>query len=321
MILQATEESIRSAAEQLRSCGVVAIPTETVYGLACSIECPDAIARVFALKGRPADNPLIVHVASVEQALALAHDVDHDVLRRLGEAFWPGPLTVVVRRADCVPDSISGGLDTVALRIPAHPVALEIIRRAGVPLAAPSANVSGRPSPTRAQHVEDDLRGAVPVVDAGPCEYGLESTVVRVVGHELLILRQGALSAGMLSRELDGVGIRAAAQPDELHRSPGTRYRHYAPDVPVILCYTDDELLAYALDSSRSCIVLCSRDALERLRRVSPRLLEASTIFDEFRRAEALQVDRIVVLCDELLQSDAALMNRLKKAAEPATGS
>ncbi|MBU3699955.1 MAG: threonylcarbamoyl-AMP synthase [Candidatus Kapabacteria bacterium] len=316
MIVPATPDSIRIAAEQLRACDVVAIPTETVYGLACSIECQQAIARVFALKGRPADNPLIVHVASIEQALELANAVDHDVVRRLGTAFWPGPLTVVVRRSANVSDAVTAGLDTVALRMPAHPVTLEIIRLAGVALAAPSANLSGRPSPTRAQHVEDDLGDAVMVVDAGPSQYGLESTVVRLIGDDLVILRQGAVSAAALESILQGTSVRTAHEVDDRHRSPGTRHRHYAPRIPVMLCRDRDEfkgVLASIPDLRVQ--VLCSLDAIADLAYPDARVISASTVFDEFRRAEALQVDRIVVLCDDRLLSDAALMNRLETAA------
>jgi L-threonylcarbamoyladenylate synthase len=315
MIVPATPDSIRIAAEQLRACGVVAIPTETVYGLACSITCPDAISRVFSLKGRPADNPLIVHVADIEQALALADEADHDVLRMLGGAFWPGPLTVVVRRSSSVSDAVTAGLDTVALRMPAHPVTLEIVRRAGVALAAPSANLSGRPSPTRAQHVEDDLGDAVMVVDAGPCLYGLESTVVRVIGNDLVILRQGAVSADELRTQLTEMNVRSAGEADDRHRSPGTRYRHYAPSIPVILCHSVNQARLLTQTGAPKSALLCSQDMIGELRDLGARAISASTVFDEFRRAEALQVERIVVLCDALLMSDAALMNRLQAAA------
>lgn len=317
MIVPATPDSVRSAAEQLRSGAVVAIPTETVYGLACSIDSPEALRRVFELKGRPADNPLIVHVASIEQALSLADAADHDVVRRLGSALWPGPLTIVVRRSGMVSDAVTAGLDTVALRMPDHPVTLQIIQQAGVPLAAPSANLSGRPSPTRAEHVEDDLRGAVMVVDAGPCTYGLESTVVRVLGTEVVILRQGALSAAAIASALGTMSVRSASSSDDLHRSPGSRYRHYAPNVPVVLYDSPEQIRAtLRAQPSERTVVLCSIDAIASMPDVSTRELSASSLFDEFRRAEALQVDRIVVLCDDHVRTDAALLNRLQKAAE-----
>ncbi|MFN6113385.1 MAG: L-threonylcarbamoyladenylate synthase [Bacteroidota bacterium] len=317
MIVPATPDSIRSAAEQLRSGAVVAIPTETVYGLACAIDSPEAIRRVFELKGRPSDNPLIVHVASLEQALTLADEADHDVVRRRGAALWPGPRTIVVRRSGRVSDAVTAGLNTVAMRMPAHPVTREIILQAGVPLAAPSANLSGRPSPTRAEHVEDDLRGAVMVVDAGPCAYGLESTVVRVLGSEVVILRQGALSAATIGLALGSMSVRSASASDDVHLSPGTRYRHYAPNVPVVLCDSPEQINA-TIDAhpSERMLVLCSADAIGSLPGVPTRELSASSLFDEFRRAEALQVDRIVVLCDDHVRTDAALLNRLQRAAE-----
>jgi L-threonylcarbamoyladenylate synthase len=321
MIVPATPESIRSAAQQLRLGAVVAIPTETVYGLACAIDIPEAIRRVFELKGRPADNPLIVHVASLEQALTLADVSDHDVVRHLGSALWPGPLTMVVRRSALVSDAVTAGLETVALRMPDHDVALEIIRQAGVPLAAPSANLSGRPSPTRAEHVDDDLHDAVMVIDAGPCTYGLESTVVRVLGTEVVILRQGAYSAATILSALGAMTVRSASASDDVLGSPGTRYRHYAPSVPVVLCYSVEQIkTTLAAQQSERTVILCSAEAFGSLAGVDTRELRARTLFDEFRRAEALQVDRIVVLCDDSVRADEALLNRLQRAAETRHG-
>lgn len=317
MILPADPASIHRAAELLRSGEVVAIPTETVYGLACRIDRPQAISRVYELKGRPADNPLIVHVSSVAQARELINAADLPILERLATAFWPGPLTLVMRRSAVVSDLVTAGLDTVAVRMPSHPVALEILRQAGCPLAAPSANLSTRPSPTRARHVEEDFGDAVMVLDAGACDHGLESTVVRVLGSDCLILRHGALSKEVLQAALTDITVRDAGDGDQAHRSPGTRYRHYAPDAAVVLC-TSIEEVRHALSGNEAqvSVVLTSDASVRAHPELGARILTPATLFDEFRRADGLQVDRIVVLCDADISAQTALMSRLRKAAQ-----
>lgn len=317
MILSATSDAIQQACLLLDDGGLVAIPTETVYGLACSIDHPEAIRRVFSLKGRPSDNPLIVHVRAVDQALDLTASGDQVVLRRLAELFWPGPLTIVVARSPRVSDLVSAGLDTVAIRMPAHPAAMEVLRGAQSPLAAPSANISGRPSPTRAQHVQDDFGDELMIIDGGSCEHGLESTVVRVVGTECLILRQGALSADALQSALPDLLVRSANDVDQRHRSPGTRYRHYAPKAQVVICSSPEEARILLPEGpSERMVILTSASSAERNAELHARTVSAATLYDEFRRADALQVERIIVLCDDELSSNEALMNRLDKASE-----
>ncbi|MBU3678109.1 MAG: threonylcarbamoyl-AMP synthase [Candidatus Kapabacteria bacterium] len=317
MIHPATSHSVRQACQVLNDGGVVAIPTETVYGLACSIDRPEAIRRVFKLKRRPSDNPLIVHVHAVDQALELTASRDQNILRRLAEVFWPGPLTVVVSRSSKVSDLVSAGLDTVAIRMPAHPVALEILRGTQSPLAAPSANISGRPSPTRAQHVLDDFGDELMIIDGGACEHGLESTVVRVIGSECLILRQGALSADDLRHALPELFVRSANEADQRHRSPGTRYRHYAPKARVVICRSPEQVQdMLAENPAERAVVLTSAISVERNADLNARMVNAATLYDEFRRADALQVERIIVLCDDELSRNEALMNRLDKASE-----
>lgn len=316
MILSASSSSIQYVASLLRDGAVVAIPTETVYGLACSIDHPEAIRRVFALKGRPSDNPLIVHVHSVDQACELVCEADREVLRLVGSLFWPGPLTIVLKRSGRVSDLVTAGLDTVAIRIPDHPVALDILRQAGCPLAAPSANISGRPSPTRASHVEEDFGDLVPVIDAGPCVHGLESTVVRFVDGHCVVLRLGAIDRDTLQRSLPGYEVRVAGQADESYRSPGTRYRHYAPRARLLLCDTIDGVRTACSSLAPSeLVVLMTEHYANDNPDVSSRPLLAATLFDEFRRADALLVSTIIVLCDVETRSNEALMHRLMKAA------
>ena len=228
--------AIKQAACVLADGELVAFPTETVYGLGANALLGEAVAKIFAAKGRPADNPLIVHVASPEDVDKIAF-VDERA-RRLMELFWPGPLTLVLVAKEDVPSITRAGLSTVAVRMPSHPVALALIEEARCPVAAPSANRSGRPSPTNAQAVMDDLNGAVDVViDAGPTDVGVESTVVDATGPDLVLLRPGGLPVEKLIVVEDVV----LPQGEEIkRRSPGTRHRHYAPSVPLVLWEEDD---------------------------------------------------------------------------------
>lgn len=226
------ENSIRKAASAIRSGGLVAFPTETVYGLGANALDSKAIRGIFAAKGRPADNPLIVHVHESGSAAQLGR-VDGRSLK-LMDIFWPGPLTLVIMAASGVPSEVTGGLETVAVRMPDHPVALALIRESGVPIAAPSANTSGRPSPTTAGAVLEDLDGRIDIIlDAGPTDVGVESTVLDVTGDVPVLLRPGGVSIGSIGRAVGEVVSSPFGQ--KARRSPGTMYRHYAPSIPVIL--------------------------------------------------------------------------------------
>lgn len=299
--------TVDEAVRRLRAGEVVAIPTETVYGLAARIDRPEAIARIFELKGRPQDNPLIVHVADPAQVDEIA--VVSDIARTLMDSFWPGPLTIVLPKRPGVSDDVTAGLDTVAVRMPAAPIACEILRGVGVPLAAPSANRSGRPSATIAQHVLDDHGDRVCVVDGGPCEQGLESTVVRPLNDKILMLRPGMITREALTK---ATGL-SVVDPElgDLRRSPGTQHRHYAPQVPVILC---DDLGRLREQAGMGNVMILSA--------VDPGVdafwhsLDARTVFAHFREAERLGVDKILVHLDETVRVDEALMNRLRRAAE-----
>ena len=225
-------EILREAGAVLRAGGLVAFPTETVYGLGANALDPEAVKKIFEAKGRPSDNPLILHLSRPEQAEPLAYLDDR--ARNLMAAFWPGPLTLVLRACDVVPRETRGGLDTAALRMPDHPVALALIEAAGLPLAAPSANLSGRPSPTDAGSVWEDMAGRIDMIldgDGGVAAVGIESTVIDVSEERPLLLRPGALPREVIEGFL-GVPL---GEPDGLgrRRSPGARYRHYAPRVPV----------------------------------------------------------------------------------------
>lgn len=232
------ENGARHAGRIIRDGGLVAFPTETVYGLGANGLNGEAVRKIFEAKGRPADNPLIMHVASKSDARKLWSSVP-DKARVLMDTFWPGPLSIVYEKSDRVPDEVTAGLPTVAVRMPDHKTALAFLREAEVPVAAPSANASGRPSPTTAKHVLDDLDGKVDaILDGGPCRVGLESTVLSLAGTPT-ILRPGAITREMLEAVIGGVALsKSALSPlgeDEVPLSPGMKYKHYAPDAQVLV--------------------------------------------------------------------------------------
>ena len=231
------EEMIAEAAGLIAAGEIVAFPTETVYGLGADGLNAEAVAKIFAAKGRPADNPLILHIADTEQILPLTTGLNANA-RALMETFWPGPLTIVVPRSDLVPDIVTAGLDTVAVRMPSHPVAAAMIRASGCPIAAPSANVSGKPSPTNAQDVAEDMTGKIAgILDGGSCGIGVESTVVDTTSPIPTILRPGGITREMLEERLGAVEIDPALNGDPAlkPKAPGMKYRHYAPKAPMFL--------------------------------------------------------------------------------------
>lgn len=232
-----SEEAIARAASILARGGLVAFPTETVYGLGANALDEAAVRSIFAAKGRPADNPLIVHVSKFEEAVPLVQSVPEPA-HRLAAAFWPGPLTLVLPAKGVLPPVVTAGLDTVGIRVPEHDVARELIRRASVPVAAPSANASGSPSPTRAEHVRDDLDGRIDaILDGGPCRVGLESTVVDVTGPIPVVLRPGGIPAEALLRLVPEIIIPpvGGSAVEGVPRAPGMKYRHYAPATRLLL--------------------------------------------------------------------------------------
>jgi len=233
----------KKAAELLNDEQVVGMPTETVYGLAGNAFSPVAVNRIFEAKGRPTDNPLIVHVSKFEDIYDLVKAVPESA-KKLAEKFWPGPLTVILPKADKVPYCTTGNLDTVAVRCPSHPVARRLIELSGHPLAAPSANLSGKPSPTRAEHVYEDLNGRIPlVIDGGESEEGVESTVISLVGEKPRLLRPGNVTLNELKSVLGEVEVDNAVlnplKKDEKVSSPGMKYKHYSPEAEIILVRGD----------------------------------------------------------------------------------
>jgi len=319
--------AIQEAATLIRSGELVAFPTETVYGLGGDGLNPESLRRIYTVKDRPPDNPLILHVASQQQLLSVAAEVP-DIASTLMRAFWPGPLTLVLPKAPQVPDLATGGLPTVALRMPDHPVALALIRQAGTPLAGPSANRSGRPSPTTAQHVLDDLDGAIALVlDAGPTSIGVESTVLDTTCTPPVILRPGGISQVAIEAVIGPLG----GSPDAAssRRSPGMRYRHYSPKARVLLLDdTVPETLQRAVDAARShhqrvgCLLhrLTSEEVPSGviIKRIGGCVSDyAHSLFAVLRDFDALGVEVIIVegVAEEGLGS--AVMDRLRRAASP----
>lgn len=234
-VLAATPDGIAEAAQILRSGGLVGMPTETVYGIAANALDSEAVQKIFAVKGRPADNPLIVHLADADQLEQVARDIPH-AARLLAERFWPGPLTLVLEKKPNVAAAVTAGLPTVAIRVPSHPVARELIRVAGVPVSAPSANTFMGLSPTTAQDISPDIADRLDVLlDGGPCEVGIESTVLDMTVDPPALLRPGGISREELERALGGP---LSGQSTSEKRSPGQYRRHYAPRTPVRLVDT-----------------------------------------------------------------------------------
>ncbi|MDI6710950.1 MAG: L-threonylcarbamoyladenylate synthase [Thermoanaerobacterales bacterium] len=323
---------IAAAAAVIRRGGLVAFPTETVYGLGADATNGAAVRRIFAAKGRPADNPLIVHISAMDELRPLVRDVP-DVARALAGAFWPGPLTLVLPAAPSLPREVTAGLDTVGVRMPDHPVALALIRAAGVPLAAPSANASGRPSPTTAAHVLDDLGGRIDaVLDGGPAPVGVESTVLDLTATPPAVLRPG----GVTVEQLEAVLGRAAVADRKGEnggppRSPGMKYRHYAPRTPLVLFEGPPPAVAEAIRrraaearaAGRRAVVLAAPEtaglyAPEPVVVTGPRDRPdkvAAALYDALRRADAAGADVILAEGPAPGGLGGTVLERLRRAA------
>ncbi len=325
-ILSADSASLDKAA-QLLSCGeVVAIPTETVYGLAANALDEAAVKRIFEAKGRPSDNPLIVHIAERDQLFELASEVPQTALR-CAERFMPGPLTMILPKADCVPDVTSGGLDTVGIRMPSHPTARELIRRCGFALAAPSANLSGSPSPTSFRHVRADMEGRVAaMIDGGDCSVGVESTVISFEGETIRILRPGFICAEELSEIAKTVidkGVLEQLSADAVVRSPGMKYKHYAPRADVTVVEGDAEAfrsyVSKNLDSKTMLLVFGKEDAkgldADFVELGESAEQQAQNLFTALRTLDDMGAEKVYARCPEKSGVGLAVYNRLIRAA------
>lgn len=333
-VLLPNEESIQQAAEVLQNGGLIGMPTETVYGLAANALNEEAVRSIFTAKGRPSDNPLIVHVSCPEDAEPLCHI--SDAARMLMERFCPGPLTIIMPRKPCVPDVVTAGLDTVAIRMPSHPVAQQLLKACRLPIAAPSANTSGKPSPTTAQHVYHDLNGKLPIIlDGGECEVGLESTVISMAGDVPTVLRPGGVTPDMLLEVLPEVRVADSVlrplKAGEKALSPGMMYKHYAPGGMLTM-------VSGAQEHVESCCLRLYHEAQKAGKNV--RILAFEEHLPAYASAQALSIGRLSepetvshrlfavlrqmddenvdVLYSEVLPAEGiglAIMNRLSRAA------
>ena len=261
--------SIKEAARILKNGGIAAIPTETVYGLAASALDEEAVKKVFIAKGRPQDNPLIVHIANINALNEIAADIP-DGAYKCAEKFWPGPLTMVLKRTDKIPALVSAGLDTVAVRMPSDKTARDIITASGLPLAAPSANTSGKPSPTSAKYVIDDLDGKIDaVVMSGDCRVGVESTVITLVTSPPRLLRPGAVTVEQLREIFPDIVVDKAvlSEPEKGEKvaSPGMKYKHYAPKTETYLVEGDSDSFAEFVNAKLDAAAVCFSEDGERI--------------------------------------------------------
>ena len=317
------------AARIIKEDGLVAIPTETVYGLGANGLSEEAVAKIFIAKGRPQDNPLILHVAEPQEMERFCHDIPEDAYR-LAEKFWPGPLTIVLPAREVVPRRTTGGLDTVAIRCPANAVTREIIRLSGVPIAAPSANISGKPSTTTAEHVRHDHDGRIEaIVDGGPCQVGVESTIVDLTGSRPRLLRPGGITPAQLIEVLGVLDIDKAVtaqiDKDAVVRAPGMKYKHYAPACEVVIVAGSREKAAAYIHAhwEKNDRVLCFREELPLYERCDPlaygeeadvNTLSAG-LFAALRDLDDPSIHRVYARCPVGDGVAYAVQNRLKKAA------
>lgn len=325
-----TEASLQEAAQLLRKGELVAFPTETVYGLGANALDAGAAAKIYAAKGRPSDNPLIVHVSDIDGMRALAKSFP-ETAQKLAEAFMPGPLTLVLPKKDCVPDAVSGGLPTVALRIPSHEGARRLLEAAGLPLAAPSANLSGRPSPTTAGHVWQDMQGRIPMIlDGGPCPGGVESTVLSLAGPAPVLLRPGLVSPGEIESVIGPVALHPSIlenAPIDSAASPGMKYRHYAPRAKVFVLEGTWQDAARLYDATLSAglrpALLWNAEELPFLEERTAEVffeendasMAAQRLFACLRRLDEKQTDVIFAKALPPVGVGLSVMNRLLRAA------
>ncbi|MBS4178049.1 L-threonylcarbamoyladenylate synthase [Lederbergia citrea] len=320
---------LEEAARFLQNNEVVAFPTETVYGLGANAQSDEAVSKIFAAKGRPADNPLIVHISDVNQLRELS-TVIPEKSEQLMNAFWPGPLTLIFqKKAGAVSELVTAGLDTIAVRMPDHPVALALISAADLPIAAPSANRSGKPSPTTANHVRTDLDGSIAgIVDGGPTGVGLESTVVDCTGKTPVILRPGGVSKEEIEAVIGKVEIDPALMRlEEKPKSPGMKYKHYAPSAPLFLADGDQKWIQALVNKKRNegfkVGVLTSTESYPQYD--ADIVLDCGSRFDLttvahnlFHTLRSFDEEQVDIIFSEVFPEEgvgAAIMNRLDKAA------
>lgn len=319
--LKETAEDIKKAAEIIKKGGLVAFPTETVYGLGANGLDAKAAAGIYKAKGRPSDNPMILHISELSELQEITDHISDNAIK-MAEAFWPGPLTMIFQRNDKVPDVTTGGLDTVGVRMPSDPTARALIKESGVPIAAPSANLSGKPSPTKASHVAHDMDGRIDaIIYGGDCAVGIESTVVSVKDDEIVILRPGKITAA----DMEAVtGLKVSVDPaialdkdekDFKPMAPGMKYRHYAPDAEMLVIEGEADKVKAEIEKRKKdlesegkkvgVIFFGTKDFDE----------AAHDLFARLREMDEQQVDVILAGAVEKTGLGYAVMNRMLKSA------
>ena len=325
-ILDCSPEGVSEASRLLKQGCVVAVPTETVYGLAADALNRVAVAEIFNIKGRPQDNPLIVHVSSIDMWKSLVKQLPDKALA-LAEAFWPGPLTIILEKGSHIPDETTAGLDTVAVRMPNHSCFLGIINEAGIPMAAPSANLSGSPSPTCAKHCEDDLKGKVPlIIDGGECSVGIESTVLALIDKPT-VLRPGAITPAMISKVL-GEEVYISDSLNKLIKdgpvqSPGMKYKHYSPKAKITLANGSREKyfdFVNSLDEGIHCLVFDGEEKLTNHPCVAYGGLhdlneQSKKLFAALRKLDETGAATVYARCPDINEESMGVYNRLLCAA------
>lgn len=327
---------INKASDIIKNGGLVAFPTETVYGLGADGLNPKAVKKIYQAKGRPSDNPLILHISSIDELYPLIKTIN-PLAKELINVFWPGPLTIIFEKSEIVPLSITAGLDTVAIRFPVNKIARAIIKKSKTPIAAPSANSSGKPSPTRASHVKFDLDGKIDmIIDGGACEVGLESTVIDVTQNIPIILRPGAITKEMIESVIGEVNIDKAiiGKPDTnlKPKSPGMKYKHYSPKAKIIIVDGKQENVIKTINDFAKQAELENKKvgimATAQTKNLYDSAFEifdigdrnnlsaiAANLFKMFRKFDFLNVDIVYAESFEENNLGLAIMNRLKKAA------
>ncbi|MCL2874356.1 MAG: L-threonylcarbamoyladenylate synthase [Defluviitaleaceae bacterium] len=321
----ANDEGIKEAAYIIKNYGLVAFPTETVYGLGANALCERSAGKIFEAKGRPADNPLIVHVSSIDMLTGVVESIP-EYAYKLIEKFWPGPITLIFKKKSIIPDFVSGGLNTIGVRIPNNRTALELIKEAGVPIAAPSANTSGKPSPTTAAHVMMDLDGKIDMVlDGGNCVFGLESTIVDLSGDASVLLRPGAITVEMLEEAIGQITIQTELlKSDDAPKSPGMKYKHYSPNakLTIIKCKNSNRIIDFIKQKAdanfKKSAVIATEESLYSYKAagLNAYALSAEGLFATLRKIDDDKVEEAYVHSIEESGIGLAIMNRLKKAAD-----
>ena len=319
--LGTTEEEMEIAGEIVRNGGLVAFPTETVYGLGADAFNAEAVENIYTVKGRPADNPSIVHIWSRDQLPEITTEIT-PVMEKVMDAFWPGPVTMICHRTFEVPYVTTGGLETVGIRMPSNPAAQAFLKAAGCPVAAPSANLSGKPSPTTAEHVRDDFDGRIDaIIDGGPCEFGIESTVIDLTGDVPMILRPGIMTAEDFREKLDMPVILDPAlnkkpeDPDFHPKAPGMKYKHYAPKAPMIIFEGEEEKVLEAIEREKNQHEMEGENVVVLEFGENGAIGAAHELFAKLREADREHAD--IILAAALPQKGVgfSVMNRMLKSA------